>query len=159
MSASDFDFILGRWAVRHERLADPFDPECTTWTTFETSSDVAPILGGLGTADETVGTLDDGRAFNGFTLRLYSPDADEWAIWWASAANPGVLDDPVRGRFHDGVGTFVGPGERDGIPFLARFHWIQTATEHPAWEQDFSFDGGETWAPINWRMVHTRVAD
>ena len=68
MSASDFDFILGRWAVRHERLADPFDPECTTWTTFETSSDVAPILGGLGTADETVGTLDDGRAFNGFTL-------------------------------------------------------------------------------------------
>jgi hypothetical protein len=55
----------------------------------------------------------------GFTLRLYDPHADEWAIWWASKARPGVLDHPVRR----------------------------------------SFDGGTTWQPMNWRMVHTRVGE
>ena len=71
---------------------------------------------------------------------------------------PGVLDDPVRGRFIAGLGTFVGPAEVDGRAFLARFHWRETSGPHPVWEQDFSFDGGTTWQPVNWRMVHTRVA-
>jgi hypothetical protein len=26
------------------------------------------------------------------------------------------------------------------------------------WEQDFSFDGGRTWDPVNWIMTFTRRA-
>jgi hypothetical protein len=47
-------------------------------------------------------------------------------------------------------------GDRE---YLARFHWIDTLGPNPVWEQDFSFDGGATWEPVNWRMVHSRAAD
>lgn len=33
--------------------------------------------------------------------------------------HPGVLDDPVRGSFADGVGEFVGPADHDGRRYLA----------------------------------------
>ncbi|MFB9643286.1 hypothetical protein [Agromyces lapidis] len=156
MSATDFDFLLGDWSVHHRRLTDSLDPDCTTWDEFESIAEVESILGGLGNADQTRGTLADGTAFDGYSLRLYSPETDEWAIWWASASRPGVLDDPVRGRFVDGVGTFIGPAEHGGIAFHARFRWLDTDGPNPVWEQDFSFDEGVSWAPVNWRMVHTR---
>ena len=78
---------------------------------------------------------------------MYSPENDEWAIWWAASSRPGVLDDPVRGRFENGVGTFVGAGEYEGVDFLARFQWLDTDTPNPVWQQDFSFDDGQSWAP------------
>jgi hypothetical protein len=157
MSASDFDFLIGQWSVQHERLTDQFEPDCTTWTRFDTVADVDHILGGLGTADQTRGVLPDGSHFAGFSLRLYTPGTDEWAIWWASASRPGILDEPVRGRFSNGVGTFIGSAEQDGLPYLARFQWLDTTTPNPVWAQDFSFHNGATWAPINWRMTHTKL--
>lgn len=158
MPATDFDFLLGTWYVEHDKLVDPFGPPDGPRVHFSSRASVQPILDGLGTADETRGTLPDGTGFVGFTLRLHDPSSDEWSIWWASKARPGVLDDPVRGRFIDGLGTFVGTAAVDGRAFLARFHWRETSGPHPVWEQDFSFDGGTTWQPVNWRMVHTRVA-
>ncbi|HEY9265640.1 MAG TPA: hypothetical protein VIP82_10500 [Microbacterium sp.] len=158
MPESDFDFLLGTWEVEHDKLIDPFASPSGPRVRFASTATVMPILDGLGTVDETRGTFPDGTGFVGFSLRLYDPSTDEWAIWWASKANPGVLDEPVRGRFINGRGTFVGPAETDGRSFLARFHWLGTDDAHPVWEQDFSFDGGETWEPVNWRMRHTRVA-
>jgi hypothetical protein len=132
------------------------DPACTEWVRFDTASDAHPILRGGGNADQTHGVLPDGTEFSGYSLRLYSPETDEWSIWWASTSRPGVLDEPVRGGFEHGVGTFIGPAERDGVSFLARFQWLDTATDQPVWQQDFSFDGGASWAPVNWRMTHHR---
>lgn len=40
---------------------------------------------------------------------------------------------------------------------LARFRWLDTDSPHPRWEQDFSFDDGSTWEPVNWVMTHTRI--
>ena len=156
MSRSDFDFLPGNWSVRHERLTNRFDPDCTEWEHFDSVTAAQPILGGLGNTDETSGRMPDGTTFDGYSLRLYSPENDEWAIWWAASDRPGVLDDPVRGRFENGVGTFVGAGEYEGVEFLARFQWLGTDTPNPVWQQDFSFDGGASWAPVNWRMLHTR---
>ena len=156
MSATDFDFLVGAWTVRHQRLVDTLDPGCTEWLQFETVADADHILRGTGNTDQTSGTLPDGTEFTGYSLRLYSPEADEWSIWWASTSRPGVLDDPVRGRFEQGVGTFIGEAEHDGVKFLARFQWLDTDTDAPVWQQDFSFDGGSTWAPVNWRMTHRR---
>lgn len=157
MASSDFDFLLGAWHVEHEKLVDPFGPADGPRVTFQTEATVWSILDGLGTADETRGTLPDGSAFVGFSLRLYDPERQDWQIWWASKARPGVLDDPVRGFFADGVGKFVGPAEHEGRTFLARFRWLDTSGPHPVWEQDFSFDNGRSWGPVNWRMVHTRM--
>lgn len=157
MASSDFDFLHGDWEVEHDKLVDPFGPADGPRANFRSTASVQPILNGLGNADQTQGTLSDGTDFAGYSLRLYDPASDEWVIWWASTSRPGVLDDPVRGRFVDGVGTFVGPAEVDGRQFLARFHWVGTDGPHPVWQQDFSFDDGATWQPINWRMVHTRA--
>ena len=157
MPASDFDFLIGTWDVEHDRLIDTLGPHDGPRIRFRTRVSVQHILDGLGTADETRGALPDGSDFAGFSLRLFDPTTDEWAIWWASTSRPGVLEDPVRGRFVDGRGTFVGPAEAGGREFLSRFHWTETASAHPVWEQDFSFDCGATWEPVNWRMVHTRV--
>ncbi|MGL5819586.1 MAG: hypothetical protein ACRCYR_18645 [Phycicoccus sp.] len=156
MPATDFDFLIGTWRVDHERLADPFDPRCSSWLRFESTAEVDAVLDGLGTADQTRGTLPDGARFAGFSLRPYTPEQDEWSIWWASADRPGVLDDPVRGRFREGIGTFVSEARHGETRYLARFRWSGTATSAPVWSQDFSFDGGTTWAPVNWRMTHTR---
>jgi hypothetical protein len=156
MSRTDFDFLPGTWSVRHERLTNRFDPGCTEWEQFDSVTDARAILGGLGNTDETTGRLPDGTTFDGYSLRLYSPETDEWAIWWAASSRPGLLDDPVRGRFENGVGTFIGPGEYDGVEFLARFQWLDTDTPNPVWQQDFSFDGGASWAAVNWRMHHIR---
>jgi len=157
MAASDFDFLIGSWQVEHEKLLDPFGPADGPRVRFRSEATVWPILDGLGTADETRGTLPDGSAFVGFSLRLYEPHSDEWQIWWASKARPGVLDAPVRGSFAGEEGVFVGSAEYEGREFLARFRWLDTAGPHPVWEQDFSLDGGRSWAPVNWRMVHTRT--
>lgn len=154
--ATDFDFLLGSWAVEHDKLVDPFGPADGPRVRFRSRATVWSILDGLGTADETRGTLPDGSSFAGFSLRLHVPQRDEWLIWWASKSRPGVLDDPVRGSFTGGDGVFVGRAQHDGREFLARFRWLDTASDHPIWEQDFSLDGGHSWGPVNWRMVHAR---
>ncbi len=156
-SRHDFDFLMGTWSVHHHRLVNPLDPTCTEWVEFNSVATAHPILDGLGNADDTSGTLPDGGRFSGHSLRLYDPSRDIWRIWWASISQPGVLDPPVEGRFTDGVGTFEGPFEQDGRTIVARFCWRETHSLEPVWEQDFSFDGGRTWAPINWTMTHTRV--
>ena len=88
MPASDFDFLLGTWEVEHDRLVDPFGPPDGPRTSFRSTATVQSILDGLGTADETRGTLPDGTGFVGFSLRLYDPASDAWAIGWASKARP-----------------------------------------------------------------------
>ena len=157
MPTSDFDFLHGAWHVEHDKLVDPFGPADGPRVRFRSTTEAQPILDGLGNIDETRGALPDGTGFVGFSLRLHDPTNDQWSIWWASKARPGVLDDPVRGRFVDGRGTFVGSAEAGQRQFLARFHWLDTNGPHPVWQQDFSFDGGTSWEPVNWRMVHTRV--
>jgi hypothetical protein len=116
VSKTDFDFLVGTWSVQHRRLTDPLDPDCETWIDFTTVADAHHILGGLGNADQTSGTLPDGTTFHGYSLRLFTPETDEWSIWWASAGRPGVLDDPVRGSFENGIGTFVGPAQHGDRP-------------------------------------------
>lgn len=133
---TDFDFLHGSWDVQHDKLIDPFGPADGPRVQFRSRATVWPILDGFGNADETRGELPDGNSFVGFSLRLFAPETNEWLIWWAAKARPGVLDDPVRGSFADGVGEFVGPADHDGRRYLARFRWLDTAGEHPVWEQE-----------------------
>jgi hypothetical protein len=155
---NDFDFLLGRWTVHHRKTADTLDPACAEWVEFDGTCEARPVLGGLGNVDTVSGELPDGSRFEGMSLRLYDPAARRWRIWWASAGRPGRLDPPVEGGFSDGTGIFLGEDTVGGRDTLVRYRWSAITAGSARWEQDFSFDGGVTWDPVNWIMTFTRRA-
>src|SRR6187402_496005 len=101
----DFDFLVGRWKVAHRRLKRRL-ANCDEWETFDGTCDHRKILGGLGNFDENVVGLPSG-AYEAVALRLFDATANQWSIFWVDARTP-VIEPPVRGRFENGVGAFVG---------------------------------------------------
>jgi hypothetical protein len=152
-SVKDFDFLPGRWNVANRRLVNMLDPECDEWEEFAATSTAFAMLHGGGNHDHFV--TDE---YEGFSLRLYSPDEDLWRIWWSSTARPGRLDPPVEGRFNaDGTfARFETDDVLDGIPLRMRFDWSEITPDSARWDQSFSFDAGTTWVQ-NWTMRLTRA--
>ena len=149
-----FDFLYGRWTVRHHRLDRRLvgDGE---WTDFDGTAEARPLLGGLGNIDDNVLDLPSGR-YEAVTLRLHDAALDRWSIWWIDARSPGI-GAPVHGSFVDGVGTFHGDDVHDGRPVRVRFVWSDITRRSAHWAQAFSIDGGATWE-TNWTMQLERVA-
>jgi hypothetical protein len=148
MSEHDFDFLHGRWHVANRKIAD-IAGRGTEWIEFGGRAEVRPILGGGANVDSL--HVDD---WEGMTLRQYDPEQDVWRIWWASTRAPGRLDPPLEGRFTGGHGVFLGDDVVGDREVKVRFDW--TAGDEPVWQQQFSYDGGETWE-TNWVMRFTRV--
>ena len=149
----DFDFLVGRWDVRHRRLKarlagstewEKFNGTCVMWLTMD----------GAGTVDDNVLELPSGT-YRAVGIRAFDPKTRQWSIWWLDARTPDI-EPPVRGGFKDGVGTFVGDDVYNGRPIKVRFIWSQITPTSAHWEQAFSPDGGATWE-TNWRMDFTRA--
>jgi hypothetical protein len=147
----DFDFCIGRWRVRNERLVQRLQG-CTEWETFEARCHARLLPGGLGNMDEFV--TDHWPGFVGMTVRLYDRRARTWSLYWASVETGAFLP-PVVGAFADGVGVFEGRDELNGRPIGVRFTWSEITQTSARWEQDFSPDEGRTWEK-NWLMALTR---
>jgi hypothetical protein len=151
----DFAFIYGSWTVHNRKLRDVTDPACEEWVEFHATSEVFPVLHGLGHIDRMdVPEPPDGPAFEGMTLRLFDPSLDTWSIFWSSTRAPGRLDPPVVGRFTGGRGIFECEDEIGGRPVRVRFQWTADGPT-PEWRQSFSYDFGSTWRE-NWRMTFSR---
>src|SRR5438874_7387416 len=97
-SPSDFDFLVGKWKMYNRHLNKRLE-NCQEWTEFESSDENTKILGD--TADmDTYSTTEfpgqEGKLFQGLTLRLFNPKTRLWSLYWV-ASNTGVLDPPVVG--------------------------------------------------------------
>jgi hypothetical protein len=151
----DFDFLVGRWRVHHrklkERLANNHD-----WIEFEGTLFSQPLMGGYANVDDDVFEV-PGGTYRGVAPRSFDPTSQQWSIWWLDSRTPKApLDPPMRGSFHNGVGTFYGDDTLNGKPVRARFIWSQITRSTCHWEQAYSPDDGKTWE-TNWLQDLQRV--
>lgn len=150
----DFDFFMGRWAVRHRRLKERL-AGCQEWVEFSGTSVAQPLLDGRANVDDNVLHLPQG-AYRAVSLRAYDPEQQLWSIWWLDGRTPGRLDPPVVGKFVDGVGIFFADDTLASRPIRVRFRWTDTQSQTPHWKQAFSVGHGATWE-TNWLMDFTRA--
>ncbi len=157
---NDFDFEVGDWTVQNRRLTKPLDQDAP-WETFTSTVHMEKLPGNIGNFDSFVGT--EWRPnWMGMAIRLFNGETGMWSIFLADSKTGGILAAtghlaaPVVGKFVDGTGMFEADEIFQGVPIRCRYTWSDTRTEHPKWQQDFSFDGGKTWKS-NWYMVYTRI--
>jgi hypothetical protein len=146
----DFDFLMGRWNVRHRRLRTLLSG-ADDWYEFPGTSVAHKILGGLGNVDDNDFPT---QGFKGMTLRLFDPAQHQWAIYWANSRT-GILFPPVFGRFANGEGRFRGADECNGRPIDVTYLWSRITPSSCHWEQAFSHDGA-AWE-TNWIMEFQRA--
>lgn len=153
MPATDFDFLLGSWNIRHRRLQRRLagDPACDEFGGFST---VRKSFGGMGNFDESVVEITTGT-YVGVTIRLFNPATGLWSITWVDSRSP-AFDPPMVGKFEGGIGRFYCSDSFEGRPIRVRFLWTQIDSNSARWEQAFSEDGEETWE-TNWVMDFTRA--
>jgi hypothetical protein len=152
----DFDFLHGSWTVHNRRLAERFAGS-GEWQEFEATSEVIPILNGIGNFDQFFATLPDGKPLAGSTLRIFDPETRLWSLYWADSRSCQLFP-PVVGRFRNGSGDFHGDDTQDGQPVKVRFTWTILTPDSARWDQAMSQDGGLTWEH-NWEMQLTRRVD
>ncbi len=152
LGARGFDFLLGRWTVRHRRLRARLAGS-RDWDEFPGTLQVRPILHGFGNVDENV--LEDPRgAYLATSLRVFYPKIGSWAVYWIDGRGSGI-DKPVMGKFRGRTGRFYNEDELNGRPIRVRFTYRDLGTMRASWEQAFSPDGGKFWE-TNWIMEFER---
>ena len=141
----DFDFLMGRWNVRHRRLRTLLSG-ADDWYEFPGTTIAQKMLGGLGNVDDNDFPT---QGFKGMTLRLFDPAQRRWAIYWANSRT-GILFPPVFGGFANGEGRFRGEDTCNGKPIQVTYLWSRITRASCRWEQAFSYDD-QDWE-TNWIM-------
>jgi hypothetical protein len=149
---SDFDFLVGKWKMHNRRLNKRLE-NCKDWTEFDSYDENWKILSG--TADTDIYSTtefpgQEGKHFEGLTLRLFNPKTKLWSLYWV-ASNSGVMDPPVVGSFENNVGHFFCKDTFQGKPIIVMFRWDARNKDRPVWGQAFSTDNGKTW---EWNMYN-----
>jgi hypothetical protein len=146
----DFDFLVGRWRVRHECLVR------SAWQEFYGTCSMRKVLGGQANLDENSWTTPSG-SYRALTLRLFDSARRAWSILWLDTRWPTAFGPPVIGGFAGTHGRFFGDDELDGRPIRVRFDWLVDSVDACRWQQAYSFDEAATWED-NWRMHFVRDA-
>lgn len=152
-SQNDFDFLIGKWKLSHEKLKSRLD-NCREWDKFETTVEDFRILEGVGNMDVGYANF-NGKPWEGRTIRLFNTKTKLWSLYWV-ASDTGVLDPPVVGSFENGVGHFFTKDTFKGQKIIMMFRWDVRDKDHPIWSQAFSPDNGKTWE-WNWYNVSDRI--
>ena len=151
----DWQWLTGSWDVAHHRLKERLAGS-HAWQDFTGKSNLWLAMDGLGTIDDNIIDLPDGR-YRAAGIRAFDPDSRRWAIWWLDGRDPTTLGAPVMGRFAGDAGTFAGDDVLRDRPVKVELRWSDIHSAHPHWEQAFSPDGGRSWE-TNWAMNFSRTA-
>lgn len=151
----DFDFLVGRWKVQHRRLRERLAGS-DQWDAFGGTLVNWPVLGGKGNVGDNVMEFPSGTV-RGIGLRAFDDASGDWSSWWLDGREPSTIAAPVRGRFADGIGTFVGDDTHKGRAVKTRVLWSRITPTSARWEQSMSADNGATWES-NWVSDFTRLA-
>jgi hypothetical protein len=88
-SAGDFDFLVGKWKMHNRHLNKRLE-NCHEWTEFDSSDENSKILAGAADTD-TYSTSQfpgqEGKLFEGLTLRLFDPKTRLWSLYWIASNN------------------------------------------------------------------------
>jgi hypothetical protein len=154
----DFDFVVGKWKVRHRRLRNPLTGS-STWVEFDGTSVGRLMWDGRVSQDENVFN-DPAGTIEGMTVRFYNVKTGQWSIYWASNTLGGLALPPTVGSFDrkEGRGEFFDQENWNGRIILVRYLWHDIKADSCRWEQAFSEDGGATWE-TNWIQYLERVRD
>jgi hypothetical protein len=152
----DFDFEIGSWKLHLKRLAHPLTGS-TTWTEFDGTVVARKIWDGRANLDEFLADSPSGHV-EGLTLRLYSPESQQWSLYWASSKAGTLAGPPQVGEFKNGRGEFYCQDTYNGRMILIRYAWSDITPNSAHFEQAFSDDGGKTWE-VNWITDQTRVKE
>jgi hypothetical protein len=152
----DFDFEIGTWKIHLKRLQHPLTGS-TTWVEFDGTGVARAIWDGRANLDEFEADSPSGH-IEGLTLRLYTPQAHQWNLYWANPKDGTFAGPPQVGEFKNGVGEFYCQDTYNGRMILIRYAWSGITPNSAHFEQSFSTDGGKTWE-VNWITDQTRVSD
>lgn len=154
--AHGFDFLHGRWAVRHAKLRERLAGD-DAWITFAGTLEVGPILGGAGNFDDNW-LADPAGAYQAHSLRIFAPETQEWSVWWLDARDPGAgVGRAVVGRFEGRKITLFGDDHLAERPIRVRTTYESLDPSQARWTQAFQAD--EARWEVNWVMDFTRVAE
>lgn len=150
----DFDFEIGTWKTHVRRLVRPLTGS-TTWVEMDGTTLCRKVWDGKANLVELTATGEGGAKFQGLSLRLYDPQAQQWKLHFASSTD-GALNVPQYGEFKDGRGEFYSQETYNGRAILVRFVITPVDADTIQFQQAFSPDGGRTWE-VNWIATDTRV--
>ena len=155
--ANDFDFLVGRWSVRHRLLVGRLVGS-TDWQEFDGECVMQKMLGGQANVDDNVLHAPAGT-YRALTVRVFDPSARAWSIYWIDSRYPPTrLENPVVGGFAGRRGLFYSDDELEGRQVRTRFIWSVDDRDSCRWEQALSIDEGLTWE-TNWYMAFNRMTE
>lgn len=140
--AHGFDFAWGDWRTEISFLPDPF-ASSSHWVQIRGRVHVRKLWGGRANLEEIEATTAHGP-FEGLTLRLYDPKAQQWNLYWANS-NDSILAEPLIGSFKDGRGVFYNQDTYAGRTAFVRNVYFDVTGNSYRFEQALSIDGGKTW--------------
>ena len=150
-SPGDFEFLSGRWSVKHRKLRSRLSGSAE-WVQESGTCRAITLADGVVSVDE----FDfPASGLKGCSLRNFDREAQRWTIRWTTNRT-GRLLPPVHGGFDAGRGEFYGHDAEAGTPVAVRYIWSGCNTANPRWEQAFSTDEGASWE-TNWTMDFTRA--
>ena len=143
----DFDFLTGRWKIKHKRRKDG------AWDLFEGEATVYGILGGVASVEEL---RIPARSFSGMGLRLLDVEQKLWADYWVNSKSGVLTPPPSWGSFSKGVGTWDSDDMDGEKPIIVRGVWDRITSNSCRWYQAVSRDDGKSWEET-WSMDWLRA--
>jgi hypothetical protein len=140
----DFDFNIGVWHSHIRRILDPLSGS-THSIELDGAVTVREVWGGRAQLEEIEADGPKGH-WEGLTLFLYNPQSHQWNQSFINS-KMGELGPPLIGSFKNGRGELISQDTFNGRSILVRGVWSDIKPDSHHYEESYSEDAGQTWAP------------